>query len=82
MYHAHKQGAVCVFRTQAVWKQACLWSMALGPRSPSESVIDLPRGTIGGPLLRRETTARRKVTVCAQERSLQYGTETPQGVGG
>lgn len=38
MYHAHKQGAVCVFRTQAVWKQACLWSMALGPRSPSESV--------------------------------------------
>lgn len=53
------------------------------PRSLLVSaVIDVPRGTVGGPFLRRETAARLKVAVCAQERSLQYGTETPRGAGG
>lgn len=46
------------------------------------AVIDVPRGTVGRPFLRRETAARLKVAVCAQERSLQYRTETPRGAGG
>lgn len=46
------------------------------------AVMHVPRGTVRRPFLRKETTARLKVTVCAPERSLQYGTETPWGARG
>jgi len=46
------------------------------------AVTDVPRGTVGGLLLRQETTARLKVAVCAWERSLRCGTETPRDAGG